>query len=114
MSELLVDIKELEQAMANPGFKSRLWAKTYYPSYTSTVHRQRSILMARHSGCCVWCGSKCILDGNPNEDLFATRDHVVRLAEGGADNLSNMVLACRKCNNTRHVEGWVPKKQEKK
>lgn len=105
------DVEELRSAMTNPGWVNReRWDDVTW-SNTSAVYRQRSILMNRHKGKCHWCQAKCSLYGNPNADLFATRDHLIRLADGGSDNLSNMVLACRKCNNTRHGIGWSPSKR---
>lgn len=109
MSE--IDVDEIRSAMANPGWVQRENWQDLSWSNASAVYRQRFILMQRHKGLCHWCGSECLFYGNPNTDLFATRDHLIRLADGGADNLANMVLACRKCNNTRHGQGWSPNKK---
>jgi len=46
--------------------------------------------LLRQEGCCFWCGSP--LNG------VAHRDHVEPLARGGANNVSNLVMACPPCN----------------
>jgi hypothetical protein len=46
--------------------------------------------LLRQEGCCFWCGSP--LAG------LAHRDHVDPLARGGANDVSNLVMACPPCN----------------
>jgi 5-methylcytosine-specific restriction endonuclease McrA len=48
-------------------------------------------MAGRSSVECHYCGTRVGLDNS-------TFDHVVPLAKGGADDLSNGVLACRRCN----------------
>lgn len=69
---------------------------------------------------CCWCGQLCDLNANRDTDLYPTREHVVRLADGGSNDPSNLTIACRKCNNSRgtlqgkptpswkheHPKGW--------
>lgn len=57
---------------------------------------------------CHWCQRPCDPELSCNADLFPTRDHVVRLADGGSNKMDNIVIACRKCNGSRHHEGWTP------
>lgn len=56
---------------------------------------------------CHWCGQQCDPRLSPNADMFPTREHLIRLADGGGSSMKNLVLACRKCNNGRHA---LPKK----
>ena len=46
----------------------------------------------RRLGSCVYCG---------RESSKITRDHIVPRAKGGSDRLSNIVLACRLCNEAK-------------
>jgi len=57
--------------------------------------QQRQTLMAGRSAVpCHYCGVSLTAQ-------TATRDHVVPLARGGADDLSNIVLACERCNTAK-------------
>lgn len=54
---------------------------------------------------CHWCSVQLILgEENYRSDKYATIEHLVRVADGGTDELSNLTWACPKCNNTRHTE----------
>jgi 5-methylcytosine-specific restriction endonuclease McrA len=60
----------------------------------------RDAVIARCGGACVYCGRR---EGSlgPMEtkpDGFMHLDHVIPLTRGGADDESNLVAACRKCN----------------
>ena len=58
--------------------------------------------LAKQSACCFWCGSP--LDGR------AHRDHVVPLAGGGENNVSNLVMSCPECNlekSAQHPNKWL-------
>lgn len=63
---------------------------------------KRELVIARDGLKCCWCGVKCEPTGNPNCNRFATLEHVVRRADGGSNDLSNLKIACRRCNNGRH------------
>lgn len=58
---------------------------------------------------CHWCKRICDPSRRPSADLFPTREHVIRKADGGTSDMHNLVLACRKCNNTRHGPEWKAK-----
>lgn len=62
-------------------------------SRARTRQRVVRILMARDGIKCHWC----------NQDLIVkpTIDHLVEVQNGGTDDLQNLVLACRPCNNYR-------------
>lgn len=76
----------------------------------ATKMRLRLLKMAGDVPTCYWCKRVMTPESAPNADRFPTVDHVKRLADGGAHHRSNCVLACRKCNNGRHREGWMPGK----
>lgn len=61
-------------------------------------------LIERHNNKCHYCDREVnrIL-GHP---LMATKDHIVPKSYGGANNLSNYVLACSTCNNKRGQQLW--------
>jgi hypothetical protein len=69
---------------------------------SGTTRGRRNIvsrLRARDGDGCVWCGGEMLFyrDG-PSR---ATIEHVIPLGRGGLDNMNNMRLAHRKCNNER-------------
>lgn len=57
-------------------------------------------LMQMNDSLCHYCGKKTNLNGS-KYGSYPTRDHVVPRAFGGANHISNYVLACAKCNNKR-------------
>lgn len=57
---------------------------------------QRLIVYEKMHGHCAYCGTEIW-----PEDMQA--DHVVPLANGGADTLDNMFPACRSCNHYKHT-----------
>lgn len=44
-----------------------------------------------------------IRGGNPSDERALTGEHLVRITDGGKTKPGNVVAACRKCNNERHV-----------
>ena len=52
-------------------------------------------IWARTSGCCTYCGKA--LTRGPGAHL----DHLTPKVHGGADVVTNLVLACRGCNSAR-------------
>lgn len=56
-------------------------------------------LFRRDSNLCLYCGQVF-------QTRELTRDHVTPLSQGGADTWTNVVTACRRCNN--HKGGWTP------
>ena len=57
----------------------------------------------------------CELDGKTFENwLNLTIDHVIPKAQGGSENASNKVTACRACNtfeNRAHIDNFEQKKK---
>jgi len=58
---------------------------------------------------CHWCGIMCDPKSHYDADNHPTRDHLMRRCEGGKTTMANIVVSCRKCNNTRHAPGWTPR-----
>ncbi|MBM4195651.1 MAG: HNH endonuclease [Gammaproteobacteria bacterium] len=56
-------------------------------------------LFRRDANLCLYCGVRFM-----SRDL--TRDHVTPLSKGGRDSWTNVVTACRRCNN--HKGGRIP------
>jgi len=63
---------------------------------------------------CMWCGVELddTSDHNEGNERYPTLEHIVPLAEGGAKgsclDLSNLGVACRKCNHNRGRKSYVP------
>lgn len=56
-------------------------------------------LMTKQAGICALCGEQMRLAaGAPDE---ATFDHIVPVSRGGTDKITNLQLACRRCNEAR-------------
>jgi len=55
---------------------------------------------------CMYCGK--FLSRNQ-----ATIEHIVRLADGGTNNRSNIGVACLKCNTKRHATPYLEYKKIK-
>lgn len=63
---------------------------------------------------CHWCGHECNWSLSPSADLYPTREHLIRRADGGKTVLGNLVIACRKCNNERQEQTEYPFRKSRK
>lgn len=54
---------------------------------------------AQNHRCC-YCGLRMVAG---DHDSYPTLEHVTPLSSGGADELANIVIACRGCNEERNV-----------
>jgi hypothetical protein len=70
-----------------------LFASSYVPPLSNKA------LFRRDQGLCLYCGQQF-----PNYQL--SRDHVKPLSQGGQDIWTNVVTACKRCNN--HKAGRTP------
>ena len=61
----------------------------------------RKILWNMGNHHCPICGVKMVNKGSPKLHNFATIDHIVPKSKGGTNNIENLRLICRKCNNKR-------------
>ncbi len=61
-----------------------------------------SRLVNEWNGTCAYCGKK------PSNGDKLTRDHVIPIVAGGADDSSNIVPACKPCNEEKGAQFWQP------
>jgi hypothetical protein len=65
----------------------------------------RAAVLAKTSGCCVYCGTKlALVDGLPNS---YRPDHVLPVARGGSDDVANLIPSCRSCNGKKGAKTVV-------
>ncbi len=79
-----------------------------YQQGTLAGYEVREYLLEKYNRCCVYCGKSAM-------DVTVQIDHVVPRAHGGSNRVSNLVLACWKCNATKGsqpVEIFLVKKPE--
>src|SRR5277367_3145866 len=74
--------------------------------YVNPLSDHRKILWIRQDQKCFWCGNRMIqtamYDREGKADgRQATIDHVIPISNEGTNLASNLVLACRICNETR-------------
>ncbi len=78
-----------------------------YPS-KAMAHRARSLARKAYTRCrlseaqnwrCCWC--KCVMRGEQGYRDSVTIEHVIPRSKGGADNRTNWLAACFRCNNRR-------------
>jgi len=72
---------------------THLFSEAYTPPLSNKA------LFRRDQSLCLYCGEQF-----PN--FLLSRDHVKPLSQGGADTWSNVVTACKRCNN--HKAGRTP------
>jgi hypothetical protein len=72
---------------------THLFSDNYTPPLSNKA------LFRRDQSLCLYCGKKF-----PN--FLLSRDHVMPLSQGGADIWTNVVTACKRCNN--HKAGRTP------
>jgi 5-methylcytosine-specific restriction endonuclease McrA len=79
---------------------------------TITNAERLAQLAKRHGAICHYCRQAVMMPGEQSRGRFrATVDHVIPLGKGGADDMHNMVIACRPCNkgkaNLELGVGWM-------
>jgi len=65
----------------------------------------RRAVFQKFSYCCAYCGISLHHYQN-NEKVRLEIDHRVPLAMGGTDEYSNLILACKECNNKKGANIW--------
>lgn len=60
---------------------------------------QLTVLRRKFGNQCHYCGTEC--NSKVNSARQATKEHVVPRSYGGANSITNYVLACSTCNNER-------------
>lgn len=68
--------------------------------WSKSLKRQ---LWLRENKRCFWCGRGVILKGQ--EPRSATIDHLIPKAHGGSNSHNNLIMACKRCNNSRGSKG---------
>ena len=56
--------------------------------------------------CCVYC-ERNIKSNYRGQKILGVIDHAVPLALGGSNEISNFVLACRRCNSDKGIHIWA-------
>lgn len=77
----------------------------YNPTYKTSKGKTaiRRMLRVRDGEYCCWCKTPLDFAAKMSDDLAPTIEHIKRRSEGGAVNdLDNLALAHKKCNNERH------------
>ena len=64
---------------------------TYIP-FSKTEYEIKEYLLVKYNYQCVYCGAK---------NVVFEKDHVIPRSKGGSDRISNLVLACVKCNQAK-------------
>lgn len=64
----------------------------------------RNAAFKKQRGLCWWCKEPMIRGGDPRDERALTGEHLIRRVDGGKTRPGNIVAACRKCNNERHVD----------
>lgn len=83
---------------------------------TTKAGRQLVVAFDEQDGLCFYCDRKCWLPweggGGPGREpgLMATREHLIRTADGGNNTAENIAMACFYCNSRRGQrapEEWI-------
>lgn len=61
-------------------------------------------LIRKHNGCCALCGGRVELSEGSRQ---ATVDHIIPVSRGGTDDITNLQLAHRDCNQARGCDHVV-------
>ena len=70
----------------------------------------RNKLAEQQNHRCPYCGVR-MTDADLNADAAPSFEHVLPLALGGRDEISNLVVACQRCNMARSQEMWPEHKE---
>ncbi|TBE93130.1 HNH endonuclease [Rhizobium leguminosarum] len=65
------------------------------------IQKLRREAFVRQGGLCFYCNCPMV-DGDTRSFRKCTAEHLVARSDGGSNNASNVVAACRYCNQTRH------------
>lgn len=68
---------------------------------TSLRKSLRTRLMRRDGELCHYCECAMVMPGPRTAPDAMTLEHIVPQSYGGSDDITNLVLACSDCNNTR-------------
>jgi hypothetical protein len=68
------------------------------PFYKELHPRIYSLIREKYNWYCVYCFKKCRVYNKITNPNFITLDHKTPTSKGGTDEISNLVVACRRCN----------------
>lgn len=78
--------------------------RTIKPDSPRARYTLRRQIAERHTWLCHWCSRPLNEDGGQaSNELYATIEHLIQRSQGGTNDLDNLRLACRRCNNERHA-----------
>ncbi len=86
---------EISAIMATDG--NYRYANFNKPDYTPPLNNKA--LFARDGNICMYCGDKF-------RHSMLSRDHIIPISRGGTNSWTNVVTACKRCNN--HKAGFLP------
>ena len=77
------------------------YANYKHANYTPPLNNEA--LFARDGRMCMYCGIRTYKSN-------LSRDHIVPISRGGTDTWTNVVTACKRCNN--HKAGFLPEERK--
>lgn len=90
----------VEMAFSAPSLRGAAYKdQRHYSGKTGNRRKIVTRLRGKYGDGCHWCKQVMVFEGEG--PLRATIEHVIPLDRGGLDNLNNMRLAHKKCNNER-------------
>lgn len=63
------------------------------------LYKKRRKLIQLYGAICFYCGKELVESGK--KEIAATVDHKLPYSKGGTHDLSNLALACNKCNKQK-------------
>ena len=60
-------------------------------------------------GKCIFCNKKLYVEADGTPDPNVTVEHIIPRSKGGTDDLENLALACKGCNNEKGIRHDVNK-----
>ena len=69
--------------------------------------KRKQKLIDRDGCFCHYCGKALVPYNGEYEPNSWTVDHIHALANGGRDNMDNVVLACRRCNARKGTKSYT-------
>lgn len=79
---------------------------------SAAKRRKIAAIILRDGISCFWCKEETLLDarrmGGQHEPRCTTIDHLIPRSRGGGNELENLVIACRECNEARGNITYIP------
>lgn len=55
---------------------------------------------------------RCVECGATNKETTLEIDHIIPVAKGGTNDISNLQTLCKKCNRAKYTDVWIPEKRK--